>query len=157
MIAMKKVVLMLVMIFFFVAGNVSASEFFETGKEVEVKDQATKMFIYESLQTWMTHDISDFYHKKYKAESIQWEGPKPEKIRIWIKEVKPSPGNRTTYTHVIRVFLPYENVIVNDKKEIKSADTFIYAVNAGLLSLCPESGKSEKEIKLINNFHKVGP
>lgn len=155
-ITLNKVVLMLVMLFFFVAGNVSASEFVETGKEVEVKDQAAKMYIYESIGTWMTHDISDFYHKKYKAKSIQWDGPRPEKIRIWIKEVKPSLGDKT-YTHVIRVFLPYENVIVNDKKEIKAADTFIYAVNAGLLSLCPESGKSEKEIKLINSYHKVRP
>ncbi len=156
-IAINKVVLMLGMLLFFVAGNVSASEFVETGKEVEVKDQATKMFIYESLQTWMTHDISDFYHKKYKANSVQWGGPKPEEIRIWIKGVKPTPENRKGYTHLIRVFLPYENVIVDDKREIKAADTFVYAVNAGLLSLCPESGKSEKEIKLINSYHKVLP
>jgi hypothetical protein len=40
---------------------------------VEVKDQATKMFIYESLQTWMTHDMSDFYHKKYKADQYNGE------------------------------------------------------------------------------------
>ncbi|MGE8081412.1 hypothetical protein [Peribacillus loiseleuriae] len=53
--------------------------------------------------------------------------------------------------------MPYENVIINDTNEIKAADTFIYAVNAGLLSLCPESGKSEKEIKLINSYHKVRP
>lgn len=153
---MKKIILMLVMVFFFIVGDASASEFIETGKEVEVKDQAAKMYIYESLETWMTHDVSDFYHKKYKAESIQWGGPKPEKIRIWIKEVKPGFGDRT-YTHVIRVFLPYENVIINETKQIKAADTFIYAVNANLLSLCPESGKSEKEIKLINTFHKVSP
>jgi hypothetical protein len=154
--ALKKVALMLAMVIFFIVGNASASDFIETGKEVEVKDQAAKMYIYESLETWMTHDVSDFYHKKYKAESIQWDGPNPEKIRIWIKEVKPGSGDRP-YTHVIRVFLPFEKVIINDKKGIKSADTFIYAVNAGMLSLCPESGKSEKEIKLINSYHKVRP
>ena len=55
------------------------------------------------------------------------------------------------------LFLPYEKVIIDDKKEIKAADTFIYAINADLLSLCPESGKSEKEIKLIDSYHKVRP
>jgi hypothetical protein len=53
--------------------------------------------------------------------------------------------------------LPYEKVIIDDKKEIKAADTFIYAINADLLSLCPESGKSEKKIKLIDSYHKVRP
>ena len=152
---MKKVGLMLGMLFFFMTGSGTSAEFFETGEEIEVKDQATKMFIYESLNTWMTHDISDFYHEKYKANSIEWEGPKPENIRIWIKEVKHTPYNRTPYTHVIRVFLPYENVIVDKKQDINSADTYIYAVNAHLLSSCPESGKSEKEIKLIDTYHKV--
>ena len=153
---MKKITLMLVMAFFFIVGNASASELIETGKEVEVKEYAPKMFIYQALHTWMTHDVSDYYHKKYNAKSVEWEGPKPEKIRIWIKDIKPNSGDRT-HTHVVRVFLPYEKVIIDDKREIKAADTFIYAINADLLSLCPESGKSEKEIKLIDSYHKVRP
>ncbi|WP_316572062.1 hypothetical protein [Neobacillus sp. YIM B06451] len=148
-----KVPLMLVMVFFLIVGNASASELIETGKEVEVKEFASKTFIYQVLHTWMVHDASDYYIKKYKAKSVGWEGPKLEKIRIWIKDIKPSTDR--TYTHVVRVFLPYEKVIIDDKKEIKAADTFIYAINANFLPFCPESGKSEKEIKLINSYHKV--
>lgn len=153
---MVKITLMLVMVFFFIVGNASASKFIDTGKEVEVKECAPKMFIYQALHTWMIHDISDYYHKKYNAKSVGWEGPKPEKIRIWIKDIKPSSVDGT-HTHIVRVFLPYEKVMIDDKMEMKAADTFIYEINANLLSLCPESGKSEKEIKLINSYHKVCP
>ena len=48
---MKKITLMLVMAFFFIVGNASASELIETGKEVEVKEYAPKMFIYQALPT----------------------------------------------------------------------------------------------------------
>lgn len=41
--------------------------------------------------------------------------------------------------------------------EPKTKDEFTYVVNAHLLSLCPESGRSEKEFKLINSYHKVRP
>ncbi|MFD0769010.1 hypothetical protein ACFQZ1_08890 [Bacillus sp. CGMCC 1.60114] len=154
---MKKITLMLVIVFFFIVGNAYASNFIETGKEVEVKEYAPKMFIYQSLHVWMTHDVSEYYHKKYNAKkSVGWEGPNPDKIRIWIKEIKPGSVDRT-HTYIVRVFLPYEKVIIDNKKEIKAADTFIYAINANLFSLCPESGKSEKEIKLINSYHKVRP
>lgn len=144
------------MISFLTGGNVSAADIIETGSETEVKDQAVKMYIYESLETWISQDVSDFYLKKYKANSIGWEGPKPENIRIWIKEVKAGFGNQT-YTHVIRVYLPLDHVKINEKKEIQTADTYIYAVHARLLSLCPESGKTEKEFRLINSYHKVRP
>lgn len=50
-----------------------------------------------------------------------------------------------------------DELIINDKKKIKTADTFTYAVNARLLSMCPESGKSGNEFKLINSYHKVRP
>ncbi|RYI27594.1 hypothetical protein EVU96_17610 [Bacillus infantis] len=149
-----KKVMLLVMGFVLLTGHVSASEILETGEEAEVKDQAAKTFIYESLRVWLDQDISRLYHKKYKADSVEWIGPEREKVRIWIREVKSNPGP-AGYTHVIRIFLPYENVIVNNSKEVKSADTVIYAVNARFLSLCPESGKSEKEIKLLRTFHKV--
>lgn len=153
---MKKLWLILIIVFFSFEGTTSASELMEKEKGVEVKDQATKMFIYDSLATWMTHDISDFYLRKYNAESIQWEGPRPERIRIWIKEVSPGIEN-SSYTHILRVFMPYEKVLINNKEEIKAADTYIYAVNAIMLSQCPDSGKSVKEIKLIKSYHKVGP
>jgi hypothetical protein len=97
-------------------------------------------------------DASDIYHKEYKAKSVKLLWPKAEKIRIWVKEVKPGTGNRT-YTHVVRVYLPYDSVVIDDKKKIKAHDTFIYAVDAGLLSV-PDGGKTEKRIKLINSFHK---
>ena len=144
------------MVFFFIVENASASELIETGKEVEVKEFAPKMFIYQSVHTWILHDVSDYYQKKYKAKSVEWEGPKPEKIRIWISAIKPNSGDGT-HTHVVRVFLPYEKVMIDDKKEIKAADTFIYAIDANLFSLCHESGKSEKEIKLIKSYHKEQP
>ncbi|NRD79925.1 hypothetical protein HPT25_21555 [Bacillus sp. BRMEA1] len=153
---MKKIFLMIVMIFFFIVGNASASGFIELGKEEEVKEYAPKMFIYEALRTWMIHDVSDYYEKKYEAKSVGFFGPKPEKIRIWIKDIKPNSSDRI-HTHIVRVYLPYEKVIINDKKEMKAADTFIYAINANLLSSCPESGKSEKEIKLIHSYHKTVP
>lgn len=146
---------MLVIVFFFIVGSASASELIETGKEVEVKDYAPKMFIYQTLHVWMRHDVSEYYRKKYDAKkSVEWKGPNPEKIRIWIKDIKRGSDDRI-HTHIVRVFLPYEKVIIDGKKEIKAADTFIYAINADMLSLCPESGKSEKEIKLIESYHKV--
>src|SRR3954465_4256776 len=87
------------------------AEFIETGEEVEVKEYAPKMFIYEALQPWLTQDASDIYFKKYQArKSVEMEGPKPENVRIWIKDTKPGDGN---YTHVITVLLPYENVILD--------------------------------------------
>jgi hypothetical protein len=73
-----------------------------------------------------------------------------------VKQLKPTEKNGM-YTHLIKISLQHEKLIINDKKVIKTKDTFTYAVNADLLSLCPESGKSEKELKLINSYHKVRP
>ncbi|MCM2534169.1 hypothetical protein NDK43_19650 [Neobacillus pocheonensis] len=161
---MKKVTVMLVVVFFFIVGNASASNIIKTeklqiiavGKEVEVKDQATKMFIYDLMQIWMRHSLDDYYHNKYHADSISWGGLKPEGIRVWIRQVGPSENDRT-YTHLIKISLQHDELIINDKKKMKTEDTFTYMVNADLLSLCPESGKSEKEFKLINSYHKVQP
>lgn len=155
--AMNKVVLMLVMVFFLTAGNASAAKVTAVGGErYEVKDQATKMFIYDTMQVWMHHSLVDYYHHKYHAHSINWGGPKPEGIRIWIKQLEPRE-NDGNYSHLIKISLQYDELIINDKKKIKTEDTFTYAVNARLLSLCPESGKSEKELKLIDSNHKVRP
>jgi hypothetical protein len=114
------------------------------------------MFIYNTMQVWMRHSLVDYYHNKYHADSISWGELKPEGIHVWIKQLEPTENDRT-YTHHIKISLQYDKLIINDKKEIKTKDTFNYAVNADLLSLCPESGKSEKELKLINSYHKVRP
>jgi hypothetical protein len=158
-IAMNKVLLMLVMIFFFVSGNVSAADIVETGKEAEIKDHATKMFIYGTLETWVVMHTSDIYREKYHAKSILREGPRPENIRIWIQPVKSaSPElDGIEYTHIIRITFPYEKVVVDDKKEIKAVDTLVYAVNPYILTACYETGKSEKQFKLIKSYHKVLP
>jgi len=154
---MNKVVLMLVTVFFLTAGNASAAKVTAVGgKKYEVKDQATKMFIYDTMQVWMHHSLVDYYHNKYHADSINWGEPKPEGIRIWIKQLGPSENDRI-YTHLIKISLQRDELIINDKKKMKTEDTFTYVVNAHLLSLCPESGKSEKEFKLINSYHKVRP
>lgn len=156
-VAMNKVVLMLVAVFFLTVGNASAAKVTAVGGErYEVKDQATKMFIYDTMQVWMRHSLDDYYHNKYHADSISWGELKPEGIHVWIKQLKPTENDRM-YTHLIKISLQYDKLIINDKKEIKTKDTFTYAVNAHLLSLCPESGKSEKELKLINSYHKVRP
>jgi hypothetical protein len=159
---MKKVTLMFVMVFFFIVGNASASNIMKTekpqiipvGKEVEVKDQATKMFIYNLMQVWMRHSLAD-YHNKYHADSISWGG-QPKGIRVWIRQVGPSENDRT-YTHLIKISLQHDEIIINDKEKMKTEDTFTYVVNADLLSLCPESGKSEKEFKILRFHHKVRP
>ncbi|MDF2791655.1 MAG: hypothetical protein K0S80_4757 [Neobacillus sp.] len=39
----------------------------------------------------------------------------------------------------IKISLQRDELIINDKKKIKTEDTITYAVNADLLSLCPES------------------
>jgi hypothetical protein len=162
---MKKVTLMFVVVFFFIVGNVSASNSSKTekpqiipiGKEVEVKDQATKMFIYDTMQVWMRRSLDDFYHNKYHANSIRWRGPKPEGIRIWIQQVVAPSEYDGVYTHLIKISLQRDELIINDKKKMKTEDTFTYAVNAHLLSLCPESRKSEKEFKILLFHHKVRP
>ncbi|WHX98050.1 hypothetical protein [Neobacillus sp. DY30] len=154
---MNKVVLMLFTLFFLTAGNASATNVTEVGGEkYEVKDQATKMFIYDTMQVWVHHSLVDYYHNKYQADSISLGELKPEGIRIWIKQLGPSE-NEGIYTHLIKISLQRDELIINNKKKIKTEDTFSYAVNANLLSLCPESGKSEKEFKLINSYHKVRP
>lgn len=150
-------VLIFVAIFFLTVGNASASKVPAVGGEkYEVKDQATKMFIYDTMQVWVRHSLNDYYHHKYNANSISWGELKPEGIRIWIKRLK-SAENDQMYTHLIKISLHYDKLIINGKRELKTEDTFTYAVNADLLSLCPESGKSEKELKLINSNHKVRP
>ncbi|WP_286228508.1 hypothetical protein [Neobacillus mesonae] len=157
---MNKVVLMLVMIFFFASGNGSAAEMKVTGKEVEIKDQVTKMFIYGTLETWIVMHASDIYRKEYRATSVLREGPKPENIRIWIqpmKKVSKESSDGIEYTHLIRITLPYEKVVIDNKKEIKAVDTLVYAVNPFILTACFETGKSEKQFKLINSHHEVLP
>lgn len=159
-IAMNKVVLLLVITFFFVSGNVTADTIKETGKEVEIKDQATKMFIYGTLEPWVVMHASDIYQKEYHARSVSREGPKPENIRIWIQPLESGVDKSSDgieYTHIIRISLPYEKVIINDKKEIKAVDTLVYAVNPFILTACFETGKSEKQFKLISSNHKVLP
>ena len=155
---------MLVVMFFLILGNASASNIMKSekpqiisvGKEIEVKDQATKMFIYDTMQVWVRHSLVDYYHNKYHADSINWGEPKPEGIRIWMRQLGPSENDRI-YTHLIKISLLRDELIINDKKKIKTEDTFTYVVNADLLSLCRDSGKSEKELKLINSYHKVRP
>ncbi|MGI8386597.1 hypothetical protein [Robertmurraya sp. P23] len=154
---MNKLVRLLVTVFFLTAGNVSGTKVTAVGgEEYEVKDQATKMFIYDTMQVWMHHSLVDYYHNKYQADSINWGEPKPEGLRIWIRELGPSE-NEGKYTHLIKISIQRDELIINNKKKIKTEDEFTYAVNAHLLSLCPESGKSEKEFKLINSYHKVRP
>jgi hypothetical protein len=155
-VAMNKIVLLLATVFFLTAGNAAAKDTALGGEKYEVKDQATKMFIFDTMQVWMHHSLVDYYHNKYQADSINWGQPKPEGIRIWIRQLGPSENGRI-HTHLIQISLLHDELIINGKKKIKTEDTFTYAVNARLLSLCPESGKSEKEFKLINSYHKVRP
>ncbi|MEK5063681.1 hypothetical protein [Cytobacillus sp. FSL R5-0596] len=157
---MNKIVLLLVMIFIFDSGNVSAADISETGKEVEVRDQATKMFIYGTLEEWVIMHASNIYQEEYNAKSVLREGPKPENIRIWIqpaKKVSKEPSDGIEYTHLIKITLPYEKVVIDNKKEIKAVDTLVYAVNPFILTACFETGKSEKQFKLINSHHEVLP
>jgi hypothetical protein len=155
-VAMNRIVLLLATVFFLTAGNAAAKAVAVGGEKYEVKDQATKMFIFDTMQVWMHHSLVDYYHNKYQADSINWGEPKPERIRIWIRQLGPSEYDRI-HTHLIKISLQRDALIINGKKKIKTEDTFTYAVNARLLSLCPESGKSEKEFKLINSYHKVRP
>lgn len=156
-VAMNKLVVMVVTVFFLTAGNVSATKVTAFGgEEYEIKDQATKMFIYDTMQVWMHHSLVDYYHSKYQADSINWGEPKKEGLRIWIRELEPSE-NEGKYTHLIKISIQRDELIINDKKKIRTEDEFTYVVNAHILSLCPESGKSEKEFKLINSYHKVRP
>jgi hypothetical protein len=83
-VAMNKVVLMLVTVFFLTVGIASAAKVTAVGGErCEVKDQATKMFIYDTMQVWMSHSLIDYYHNKYHADSISWGELKPEGIHVW--------------------------------------------------------------------------
>lgn len=130
-----------------------AIEYIETGEEVEVKDFSPKMFIYDALQLWLTLDSSDLYFKQYQAKrSVEMEGLKPENVRIWIKDIKSKDRN---YTHLVTVLLPYENVIVDGKKQMKTVDKFTYAVNANQLTVCQRSDGLRDCVKLINSYHKV--
>lgn len=152
---MKKWVLVAIMVLFWSQGHASATELMETEKEVEVTDEATKTFIYQSLDPWITLHVSDMYKQKYQTKhSIGWTGPKPEKIRIWMKEVKPGLGEQT-YTHVVRVYLPFDEVTLDNNVKMVTADTFIYAVNATQLSACPDGRKLNSQVKLIKWYHKV--
>jgi hypothetical protein len=125
-----------------------------TGKVIEIKDQATKTFMYQILSNpYILHIASDFYHKKYNAKSIGWGELESEKIRIWIQEAKPTSGE-ASYTHIVKVYIPNEKIIINDKKEIKTSDTYVFAIEGDLFSLCSESGKTEEQVKLISHIHK---
>jgi hypothetical protein len=151
---MNKVMLMLVMIFFFVAGNVSAADIIETGKEVEIKDNATKNFVYLSLRQRLIHDIWNMYREKYNAKGLEMEHPETKDIKIWIKEAITAPGTQR-FTHVIRLYLPYPKVVVDEKKSMKTADICIYAVNAQDLSAYADRSLAQKSVKLIKCYHKV--
>lgn len=151
---MKKILLMLALAFFFLGSDASA-EVIGEGKVVEIKDKTTKTFMYQILSIPYIHHIaSDFYHKKYNAESIGWGELESENIRIWIQEAKPTPGE-AGYTHIVKVYIPYEKIIINGKKEIKTADTFVFAIDGDMFSLCSESGKTLEQVKLINHYHKA--
>lgn len=129
------------------------TEFIETGEKVEVKDPATKMFIHEVLQPWLTQDMADLYYKEYQAKkSVELEVPKPDNVRIWMKEVK---SINSKYTHLITVYLPYEKVTLDGKKQMKTADTFTYAVNATQLPVCHDKNGFRNCVKLVDSYHKV--
>lgn len=131
----------------------TAMEFIETGEEVEVKESAPKIFIYETLDPWLTQDASDLYFKKYSArKSVEMEGPLPEDVRVWIKEVKSIDRK---YTHLITVYLPHEKVSVDGKKPMKTADKFTYAVNATQLPVCHDKDGMKDCVKLVDSYHKV--
>ncbi|MBT2695708.1 hypothetical protein [Bacillus sp. ISL-55] len=136
------------------AGNAeTATEFIETGEEVEVKESGPKIFIYETLDPWLTQDASDLYFKKYNArKSVEMEGPMPENVRVWIKEVKSIDRK---YTHLITIYLPHEKVIVDGKKPMKTADKFTYAVNATQLPVCHDQEGMKDCVKLVESYHKV--
>lgn len=90
-VAVNKVLLMLVMVFFLTAGNTSAAKVTAVGGEnYEVKDQATKMFIYDTMRVWMRHSLDSYYHNKYHADSISWGELKPEEIHVWVKQFEPT-------------------------------------------------------------------
>lgn len=150
---MKKSLLIFAILFLFNTGNVVA-ESIKTGEEVEVKEYAPKLFIYDTLRMWLTLDSSVLYKKEYQAKSVEWEGPKPENIRIWIKDIN---SKDSKYTHIITVLLPYENVVIGGEKQIKATDKFIYAVDANLLPVCHDSNGMGNCVKLINSYHKVIP
>ena len=84
---MKKILLILAIVFFCVGSSASA-EVTGTGKVVEIKDQLTKTFMYQILlNPYISHNTRQFYHEKYQIEkSMEWEGPELEKIRIWIQK-----------------------------------------------------------------------
>lgn len=151
---MNKVVLMLVLIFFFVVGNVSAADIIETGKEVEIKDNATKSFVYLSLEQWLSQDIWNIYREKYNAKELRTQSPKTKDIKIWMKEAKTAPGTQR-FTHVIMLYVPYPEVVINEKKSMKTADICMYAVNAEVLSAYANPSSAQKSVKLIKCYHKV--
>ncbi|WP_059170746.1 hypothetical protein [Bacillus sp. FJAT-27445] len=128
-------------------------EIIEKGTEIEVKEHATKMFIYALLNPWLVHDASDVYFKQYKAKkSVELDGPRPENIRLWIKDIK--TGDRK-YTHIITVLLPYESVTIDGTKKLKASDRIIYAVNANQLSFCHGSEGRRNCVKLLHSYHKA--
>ncbi|MBG9545055.1 hypothetical protein ABE29_20485 [Cytobacillus firmus] len=69
---MKKILLILAIAFFTVGSGASA-EVAGEGEVIEIKDKTTKTFMYQILSMpYIHHVASDFYHKKYNAESIGW-------------------------------------------------------------------------------------
>lgn len=75
-------------------------------------------------------------------------GIESENIRIWIQEAKPNPGE-ASYTHIVKVYIPYEKIIINDKKEIKTADTFVFAIDGDMFSLCSESHQQYLQLRML--------
>lgn|SRR5690606_21188642 len=145
---MKKILLILAIAFFTVGSGASA-EVAGEGEVIEIKDKTTKTFMYQILSMpYIHHVASDFYHKKYNAESIGWGGLESENIRIWIQEAKPNPGE-ASYTHIVKVYIPYEKIIINDKKEIKTADTFVFAIDGDMFSLCSESHQQYLQLRML--------
>ncbi|MCH6269525.1 hypothetical protein [Neobacillus citreus] len=152
---MKKILLLVPLLTLLFHHPVTA-EPIETGEEFEVKDIATKSFIYNSLNFWIFRESSDFYHKKYNANSVMPDPMEMKDIRIWIKEVKRQPGS-FEYTHIVRIYLPFDGIILNEKIKMKTADTLIFAVNTDYIAFanCSNPHLFEKTFELLDYYHKV--
>lgn len=109
------------------SGFVSA-EIVSTGEDVEIKDNPTKVCIYQALKAWTGYDSHNYYNKNYNAQNVKTEQPKMEDIKIWIKEVQTTPSG-PMYTHIVRIQLPDMREVLDEKKEMKVVDTISYGVN----------------------------
>lgn len=151
---MKKILMLFfLMILYF--HSPAAAEVIETGKEIEVKNAAAKSFIYKTLDHWIVKESSDFYHEKYNANQVMMDPPEMSAIRIWIKEVKRKPV-LSEYTHIVRIYLPFDGITLNEKTEIKAADTIVLAVNTDFIAFANSNNPHliAKSVKLMDYDHK---